>query len=164
MQRGTAITLSSTNLISPCTRSDGYTNGQNETSFAASKFSVLVLMEKYDKLFLDTEKMSYFSVSVSVFPYFSNNNMCQLSANCFCFAQNFCIDLAFFVFRQSCKIQGGPWAWPSPGFSFLLGIRAVPREIENNAYTKFKGANKLHYGRCASGEWQGDNFYDLCLG
>ena len=81
MQRGTAITLSSTNLISPCTRSDGYTNGQNETSFAASKFSVLVLMEKYDKLFLDTEKMSYFFVSVSVFPYFSNDNMCQLSAN-----------------------------------------------------------------------------------
>ena len=100
MQRGTDAVI--TNLTSPCTRSDGLTNGQNETSFAASKFSVLVLMEKYDKLFLDTEKMSYFPVSVSVFPYFSNDNMCQLSANCFCFAQNFCIDLAFFVlFRQT---------------------------------------------------------------
>ena len=66
-------------------------------------------MEKYDKLFLDTEKMSYFSVSVSVFPYFSNNNMCQLAANFFCFAQNFCIDLAFFVlFRQNYKTLG--WA------------------------------------------------------
>ena len=36
-------------------------------------------------------------------------------------------------------------------FSFLLGITAVPREIENNAYAKFWGANKVHYGRCASG-------------
>ena len=32
-------------------------------------------------------------------------------------------------------------------FSFLLGITAVPREIENNAYAKFWGANKVHYGR-----------------
>ena len=30
-------------------------------------------------------------------------------------------------------------------FSFLLGITAVPREIENNAYAKFWGANKVHY-------------------
>ena len=31
--------------------------------------------------------------------------------------------------------------------SFLLGIIAVPREIENNAYTKLGGggANKVHY-------------------
>ena len=36
-------------------------------------------------------------------------------------------------------------------FSYLLGITAVPREIENNAYAKFWGANKMHYGRCASG-------------
>ena len=35
-------------------------------------------------------------------------------------------------------------------FSFLLGITAVPREIENNAYTKFWRANKVHYGWCAS--------------
>ena len=28
-------------------------------------------------------------------------------------------------------------------FSFLLGITAVPREIENNAYAKFWGANKV---------------------
>ena len=34
-------------------------------------------------------------------------------------------------------------------FSFLLGITAVPRETENNAYAKFPGANKVH-GRCAS--------------
>ena len=34
-------------------------------------------------------------------------------------------------------------------FSFLLGITAVPRETENNAYAKFSGANKVH-GRCAS--------------
>ena len=36
-------------------------------------------------------------------------------------------------------------------FSFLLGITAVPREIENNAYAKFCGANKAQYGSSASG-------------
>ena len=36
-------------------------------------------------------------------------------------------------------------------FSFLLGITAVPREIENNAYAKFWRANKVHYGKCGSG-------------
>ena len=36
-------------------------------------------------------------------------------------------------------------------YSFLLDITAVPTEIENNAYAKFWGANKVHYGRCASG-------------
>ena len=37
-------------------------------------------------------------------------------------------------------------------FSFILGITAVPREIENYAYAEFLEANKVHYGRCASGE------------
>ena len=36
-------------------------------------------------------------------------------------------------------------------FSFLLGIATVPKGIENNAYEKFWGANKVHYGRCANG-------------
>ena len=36
-------------------------------------------------------------------------------------------------------------------FHFSLGITAVPREIENNAYAKFWGASKVHFGRCASG-------------
>ena len=36
-------------------------------------------------------------------------------------------------------------------FSFLLGITAVLRKIENNAYAKLLGANKVHYGRCVSG-------------
>ena len=36
-------------------------------------------------------------------------------------------------------------------FSFLLGITAVPREIENNAYAKFWRAKKGHYGKCESG-------------
>ena len=35
-------------------------------------------------------------------------------------------------------------------FSFPLDITAVPREIKNNAYAKFCGANKAHYGICAS--------------
>ena len=34
-------------------------------------------------------------------------------------------------------------------FSFLLGITAIPREIENNAYAKLLGANKVHYGKVA---------------
>ena len=41
-------------------------------------------------------------------------------------------------------------------FSFLLYITTVLREIENNAYEKLGGgggANKVPYGRCASGEW-----------
>ena len=33
-------------------------------------------------------------------------------------------------------------------FLFLLGITAVQREIENNAF-----ANKVHYGKCESGVW-----------
>ena len=46
-------------------------------------------------------------------------------------------------------------------FSFPLGITAVQREIENNAYAIFfwggrgvgggRGGNKVHYGWCASG-------------
>ena len=36
-------------------------------------------------------------------------------------------------------------------FSFLLGITAVPREIENKGYAKFWGTNKMHYGKCGSG-------------
>ena len=41
-------------------------------------------------------------------------------------------------------------------FSFLLGITAIPSEIEKNAYAIFffwgggRGANKVHYGRCVS--------------
>ena len=34
--------------------------------------------------------------------------------------------------------------------SFLLGITAVPEEIENNAVAKFLGGKKVHYGKCAS--------------
>ena len=38
-------------------------------------------------------------------------------------------------------------------FSFLLGITAVLREIENNAYAKFWGASKVHYGKCGNDVW-----------
>ena len=37
-------------------------------------------------------------------------------------------------------------------FSFLLGFTTVPKEIENNAYAKFWGENKVRYRRCAGGE------------
>ena len=33
-------------------------------------------------------------------------------------------------------------------FQFLLGITVIPREIEDNAYVKFWGVNKVHYGLC----------------
>ena len=36
-------------------------------------------------------------------------------------------------------------------FPFLLDITAVLRETENNAYAKFWGANKVHYGKGESG-------------
>jgi len=36
-------------------------------------------------------------------------------------------------------------------FSLLLGITAVPREIENNAYAKFWGVSKVHYEKYGSG-------------
>ena len=39
-------------------------------------------------------------------------------------------------------------------FSFLLGITVAPREIENNAYANFWGANKVHYEKCGSGVFQ----------
>ena len=35
----------------------------------------------------------------------------------------------------------------------LQGIKVVPREIENNGYAKFLGANKVHYGLCENGEY-----------
>ena len=46
-------------------------------------------------------------------------------------------------------------------FLFLLGITAVPREIENNGYAYYyfflegggRLANKVHFVRCTSGEW-----------
>ena len=53
--------------------------------------------------------------------------------------------------------HNAPYLPPPPKFCILLGITAVPREIENNAYAIFLGgggvvgANKVHYGTCASG-------------
>ena len=39
-------------------------------------------------------------------------------------------------------------------FSFLLSITAVPREMENNMLNaKLWGTNKVHYERCASGQY-----------
>ena len=35
---------------------------------------------------------------------------------------------------------------------FLLGITVFPREIKDNVYAKFYGANKVYYGRCANGQ------------
>ena len=38
-------------------------------------------------------------------------------------------------------------------FQILQGITVVPREIENNAYAKFWGVNKVNYGLCENGEY-----------
>ena len=43
-------------------------------------------------------------------------------------------------------------------YQFPLGIRVVPREIEDNGYAKFLGKNKVHYGLCEDIE-----LYHLCL-
>ena len=37
---------------------------------------------------------------------------------------------------------------PNLCFSSILGIKAVPREIEKKAHAKFWRANKVSYGRC----------------
>ena len=41
-------------------------------------------------------------------------------------------------------------------FSFLLGIKAVPRGIENNAHAKFWGANEVHchFQQCLNTLWK----------
>ena len=39
-------------------------------------------------------------------------------------------------------------------FSFLLGIEAMPREIKNNAYAKFRGGG---------GEGKQGAFWDMCM-
>ena len=43
-------------------------------------------------------------------------------------------------------------------YQFLLGITAVPREIEDDGYAKFWGTNKVHYG-----VWENSELYHLCL-
>ena len=66
-----------------------------------------------------------------------------------------CKSFTRFVFSLSAvvKNQYSPFAPPQPPlsqilhnlcFSFLLGITAVPREIENNAYAKFWGTDSVH--------------------
>jgi len=55
--------------------------------------------------------------------------------------------------RQFHISHNAPYLPPTPTppqkvnlcFSFFLGITALPRGIENNAYAKFWGANKAHY-------------------
>ena len=42
--------------------------------------------------------------------------------------------------------------WRNHCFQFLLGITAIPREIQDNGYVKFWGVNKVHYGLCEYGE------------
>ena len=51
-------------------------------------------------------------------------------------------------------------------FQFLLGITVIPREIEDNGYTKFWGVNEVPYGLCENGElkWQGRSSSGLTTG
>ena len=46
-------------------------------------------------------------------------------------------------------------------FSFLLGIKAVPREIEISAYPNLWRANEVHYGECGSGVYSKLSHYNL---
>jgi len=38
-------------------------------------------------------------------------------------------------------------------FLISLGTAVIPGEMKNKGYAKFWGANKVYYGRCASGVW-----------
>ena len=52
-------------------------------------------------------------------------------------------------------------------FQFLLGITVIPREIKDNAYVKFWGVNKVHYGLCDNvelNEWMVMCFVKLIVG
>ena len=64
-------------------------------------------------------------------------------------------EMQFHLIRHFHISQNAPYLSPkilhNLCFSFLLGITAVPREIENNPYAKFWVANKVHYGKCGSG-------------
>ena len=44
-----------------------------------------------------------------------------------------------------------PTNWYKHCLQFLLGRSQYPKEIKNKGYAKLWGANKVHYGRCASG-------------
>ena len=143
MQRGTAITLSSTNLISPCTRSDGYTNGQNETSFAASKFSVLVLMEKYDKLFLDTEKMSYFSVSVSVFRIFPMTICVNFLLIAFALRRIFALIWHFSCFGKVAKFRVGHGHGLAQVFHFSWVLEQSQEKLKTMLIQLFSQRTKI---------------------
>ena len=37
-------------------------------------------------------------------------------------------------------------------FQFVLGITAVPKEIQDNGCANLWGVNKVHYGLCENGE------------
>ena len=73
-------------------------------------------------------------------------------------------EMQFHLIRHFQISQNAPYLSPhifhNLCFSFLLGITAVPREIENNPYAKFWVANKVHYGKSGSGVQQ---FYSLYL-
>ena len=45
-------------------------------------------------------------------------------------------------------------------FSFLRGIKAVPREPEISAYAKLWRASKVHYGECGSGVYSKLSHYN----
>ena len=48
---------------------------------------------------------------------------------------------------------------PKHCFKFFLGRLHVPGEIENNAYAKDLGANKVYYGQYGNGEF----ILDICF-
>ena len=64
---------------------------------------------------------------------------------------------SFCLFHSICASPiRRPFVWPQnfayPLFFLFSGITLIPREIEDNAFAKFWGVNKVYYGRCANGE------------
>ena len=68
------------------------------------------------------------------------------------------IHLRLYVILGRCLVKLHSQILHNLRFSFLLGITAAPREIENQNYAIFflrggGGVNKVHYGKCASDEY-----------
>ena len=45
--------------------------------------------------------------------------------------------------------------WQISHNTLLLGITVVPRATKDNADANFWGVNKVYYGRCANGKYEG---------
>ena len=69
----------------------------------------------------------------------------------------------FSCFGKVAKFRVGHGHGLAQVFHLSWVLEQSQEKLKTMLIQNLGGANKLHYGRCASGEWQGDNFYHLCL-